>query len=201
MNKKLQTIDTYNKSARALAEKFDNLDFGTTPTDIKEAFDLLGKSNAKVLEIGCGSGRDAKEILKYTDDYLGIDISTELISIAQEKSPEANFIVADVTSFEFPEGIDIVFAFASLIHVNKEEFKIVLGKLYKALNPKGLVVMSMKYSDIYKEVTKDDEFGTRTYYHYSKEDIVELSSDFTILRNELMELRGQKWLEIILQKE
>lgn len=58
----------------------------------------------------------------------------------------------------------------------------------------------MKYSDEYKEVTKEDEFGIRTYYHYSLNDIKELSYQFHLLKNLENDLRGQKWIEIMLQK-
>ncbi len=199
MNKKSQTVDTYNKSAVALAKKFDDL--GIRTDDIEEVFNFLKKDNAKVLEIGCGNGRDAEEITKWTNDYLGIDISVELIKLAQKKVPQGKFLVADVSNFEFPENIDIVFAFASLIHIDKGELKIILKKLHEVLNSKGVIRMSMKYSDEYKEITKEDEFGIRTYYHYSKKDIEELVTDFSLLKNDLKELRDQKWLEIILQKK
>ena len=195
MDKKIQTIDTYNKSAQALEKKFDDL--GARIFDIEEVFKLLDKVNNKVVEIGCGNGRDAEEIIKRTNDYVGIDISTELIKLAQKKVPKGKFLVADVTSFEFPEKIDIVFAFASLIHVNKEDLINVLDKIHKSLNSKGILRMSMKYSDEYKEVTKEDEFGVRTYYHYSKNDIKELAYKFHLVKNDENDLRGQKWIEIL----
>ncbi len=198
MDKKVQTIDTYNKSAQALARKFNDL--GVRISDIEEVFNLLNKENSKVIEIGCGNGRDAEEIIKHTNDYLGLDISEELIKLAQEKVPQGNFLVADVTSFEFPKNMDIIFAFASLIHLNREDLKKVLDKIYRNLNSKGIVRISMKYSDEYKEVTKEDEFGIRTYYHYSLNDIKELSYQFHLLKNLENDLRGQKWIEIMLQK-
>lgn len=89
MDKKVQTIDTYNKSAQALARKFNDL--GVRISDIEEVFNLLNKENSKVIEIGCGNGRDAEEIIKHTNDYLGLDISEELIKLAQEKVPQGNF--------------------------------------------------------------------------------------------------------------
>ena len=199
MDKKSQTIETYNKSAFALANKFDSL--GARITDIEEVFNLLKKDSAKVLEIGCGNGRDAKEILKWTNDYLGIDVSTELIKLAQSKVPDAMFQVSDVTSFKFPSDLDVVFAFASLIHVNKEELKIILQNIYESLNSPGIVRISLKYSDEYTEVTQEDEFGIRTYYHYSKTDIEELAHNFSIVKNDILDFGKQKWLEVMLLKK
>lgn len=197
-DKKAQTISTYDHSAKQLADKFDSL--GARIADIEETFALVEKENPKVLEIGCGNGRDAAEILKRTNDYIGVDISEELIKLARQKVPQAKFEVADITDFSLPERVDIVFAFASLIHLNKEDFAMVLDKIFNSLNPGGAVRISLKHSDVYKEVTKEDEFGVRTYYHYSQGDMAKLAKNFAFIKNELNDLRGQKWLEILLQK-
>jgi SAM-dependent methyltransferase len=199
MDKKSQTVDTYNKSAIAMAAKFDNI--GIRISDINETFNFVHKKNPIVLEIGCGNGRDAQEIVKRTDRYLGIDISSELIRLAREKVPQGKFEVQDIENFEFPKELDVVFAFASLIHVDKMHLSGIMENISKSLASEGIVMLSLKYSDAYEEVTNRDEFGIRTYYHYSDKDIKTLVKDFNVLKSEVMELRGQKWLEIILQKK
>jgi trans-aconitate methyltransferase len=198
MDKKEQTIATYNASANALAGKFDNL--GARLSDINETFVLIKKENPTVIEIGCGNGRDAAEIVKRTTNYLGIDISEKLIELARQKVPAAKFEVADIENYELPNNLDIIFAFASLIHVPKPSLQKILGQIFNALNQGGAVRLSMKYADNYIETTKEDEFGVSTYYLYSQEDIKEMAVGFAMLKSELSDLRGQKWLEILLQK-
>ena len=196
--KKQQTVDTYNNSAAELANKFNSS--GTRTKDIEEAFFLAKKTNPKVLEIGCGNGRDAAEILKRTNQYLGIDISEKLIQLAREKNPQGKFEIADIENYSFPDDIDIIFAFASLIHVPKENLRKIFADGLRALNPAGIFKLSVKHADNYEEVTQEDEFGIRTYYHYSKNDIEQLADGYKIIKYELIELRGLIWLEIILQK-
>ncbi len=198
MNKKIQTINTYNNSAKLLAEKFDSL--GARTDNIEEVINLVKKINPSILEIGCGNGRDAEEIIKHTSDYLGIDISEKLVELARQKVPTGKFEVADIENYSFPKELDIIFAFASLIHVPKDSLHKIMTAALLALNNNGIMRLSMKYADSYSEITKEDEFGTRTYYLYSKKDIEDLAIDFTIIKNELNDLRGQSWLEIILQK-
>ena len=198
MDKKNQTVHTYNQSATSLAKKFDEL--GMRVGDIEETFALIQKDNPFVLEIGCGNGRDAAEITKRTNNYLGIDISEKLIELAKQKVPHANFQVADIETFILPSDLDMVFAFASLIHASKEALARILTEVRIALNENGVVRLSMKYGDTYSETTKEDEFGIRTYYLYSQEDIEEAASGFRIIKSELNDLRGQMWLEVILQK-
>jgi len=91
-----QTLHTYNKSAKQLADKFAGI--GSRKADVKRAFELRGKANPRVLELGCGDGRDAKEILKGTKNYAGIDYSSELIELARAKNPKTKFEVRDMLS-------------------------------------------------------------------------------------------------------
>lgn len=198
MEKKTQTIRTYNKSAKALAEKFDGI--GARIADIEETFAPLNKEQPAVLEIGCGNGRDAMEILRRTNQYLGIDISDELIKLAKEKNPNGTFIVADIEHYQLPENLDAIFAFASLIHVPKESLKKILADGLKALNAGGVFRISMKRANEYTETTTEDKFGTRTYYLHSEKDIEECAQGYNLLKSEHPTSKGQEWLEILLQK-
>jgi len=72
--------------------------------------------------------------------------------------------------------------------------------MYEALNPGGVVRISLKWGPKYKEVTKRDKYGVRTYYLYSKEDIEALPAQFLMLKCQTNEAEGQTWLEILLKK-
>lgn len=198
MNKKI-TIDTYDRNAKLFSDKFDKS--GKRVKDIEEVFNLINKDNPTVLEIGCGNGRDAEEIIKHTDNYLGIDISKQFIKLAKQKLPHTKFEVADIENFLFQRKIDVIFAFASLIHIPKKSMQKILRKSISALNKNGIFRISLKYGDSYVQKTKIDEFGERTYYLYSKKDIEEMSAGFEIIKNELEDVRSQMWIEIILRKK
>ncbi len=198
MSNKQKTIEAYNKNAKLIADKYDAQ--GARVSDIEEVFELAKKENPEVLEIGCGNGRDAKEIIKHTNNYLGIDISEELIKLAKGKVPGAKFEVADIEEFQFPNNLDVIIAFASLLHVNKESFKRILREAFESLNPDGLFRISLKHSETYKEIKTEDQFGVRTFYFYSEEDLKEILGDFKILKLETKNLQDQTWLEVILQK-
>ncbi len=198
MNKKEETIYTYNTAAERMVLKFART--GARVNDILETLAVVKKEQPFVVEIGCANGRDAKEIIRHTVHYLGFDVASQFIQLAKEYVPEAQFMVSDVETFIFPEHIDVVFAFASLIHVPKESLKEIVERVYAALNTGGVLRISMKYADTYSEVTKEDEYGTRTYYHYSEDDLLKIASRFTVLKNERVEMNGQSWVELLLQK-
>ena len=164
MDLKKQTVETYNRSVPGLAQKFAN--FGPRISDIEKGFSYISKGNPNVLEIGCGYGREAKEILKHTDRYLGMDISEEMIKMAKTELPNCNFEIADIDDYVFPKDLDIIFSFASLLHSDKEHLKLILERAYGSLNQNGIFYISLKH-DKYHSETKEDEFGIRTYFYYT----------------------------------
>ena len=198
MDLKKQTIETYNKSTSALAKKFAN--FGPRIEDINRGFSYISKNNPSVLEVGCGYGREAKEILKLTNRYLGIDISEEMVKMAKREVPNGNFVVADIDDYIFPKDIDIIFSFASLLHSDKEHLKLILERAYEALNEGGIFYISLKYDKYHSEI-QNDEFGARIYYYYAPEDIKELGPKYTtVWENKHEHGGGQNWFTIILKK-
>lgn len=181
-----------------MARKFDNI--GTRVSDVQKGFSFVTKQDPKVLEIGCGNGREAREILRHTCDYTGIDISEAMIALAKENAPTGRFEVADVENFEFPKNLDIIFSFASLLHSPQEQTRQILRACYKSLNESGISLISLKYGE-YREETREDEFGLRTYYFYTPQLIKKLAGNkYKVVWEDIQELRGQKWFTIILQK-
>jgi predicted TPR repeat methyltransferase len=199
-NLRQETIDTYNQSAVALAEYFRGI--GPRVKYIDTAFRLADNPTAaQVVEIGCGDGRDARDIVGKSDRYLGIDISRELVRLAEEHVPEGAFEVADAVKFEYPENLDVVFAFASLLHMDKTEVRTVLGKVHAALKPGGIFYISLKWMPEYSEQVKKDQFGTRLFYFYNAELIQELASDAYETAATWREVIGHTdWFEIALKK-
>lgn len=200
LKEKRQTIKTYDRSAKTHAEKFDQI--GARINDIKRAFSFISKNNPKVVELGCGNGRDAKEIINLTDDYLGIDLSREMIQLAKENVPGANFQLADIEEFQFPQGVDICFAFASLLHSDKESVKIIIERVHETLNKGGVFFISTKYAPYHKETSDKPGQGPKTYYFYTPEEIISLCpAGFQAEYQDTHNLRGQNWFTLILQKK
>lgn len=198
-DEKKQTIDSYNKTASAHAEKFNKS--GARVEDIEKAFSYINKSNPKTVEIGCGNGRDAKEIIKHTSDYLGIDLSEGMLEIARQSTPEAKFELADLETFQFPNNIDVVFAFASILHSDKDSIKDLLERVYTSLNPGGVFFISTKYGPYHKETIDKEGHGPKTYYFYTPEEIEKLSpKGLKIIFKTVQNFNNQKWFSVILQR-
>lgn len=200
MNWYKQNIATYDKSAKQLAEYFKGI--GPRVKDIKYALELAGNpKNARVIEIGCGDGRDAKEIVKLVDWYEGIDPSAGLLEIAKKDLPNANFVAADALTYIYPKDIDVVYAFASLLHVNKEDLLMVFDKVFKSLKKDGIFYISLKEREEYTEEIKKDKFGERMFYFYNADIIKKIALDKFSSIYENSQIHGDtKWFTIALKK-
>ncbi len=130
-----------------------------------------------------------------------MDISKELIKLAHKKLPEVRFEVADIETYDIPKDLDIIFAFASFVHVSIKNLKLIFDRFAESLNTGGVVCVSLKLTDSYREITIKDDFGIRTYYYYSIEDIEGLVKGFTFIKKKFYSFSGQSWIEFIIQKK
>ncbi len=70
----------------------------------------------KILEIGCGEGRDAFPLLQQGFDLLATDISPEAVTFCQKKQPQfaEHFQVLDCIAGELSSTFDFIYAVAVL---------------------------------------------------------------------------------------
>lgn len=200
MTKDLQTIAVYDKFSQHFSEYFKGI--GSRITDIETALKLIkNKTKIRAVEIGCGDGRDAAEIIKRVSWYEGFDPSKGLLNIAKKDFPKTSFILADALTYDYPQNIDIVFAFASLLHVNKTDLVKVFKKVYKSLKPKGILYISLKMRDTYTEEIKKDECGERMFYYYNPEIIEKIANGhFSVAYIDYHRVGKTDWFNIALRK-
>ena len=106
-------------------------------------------SGARVLDIGCGLGREAFRLAGLGFDVAGIDISEEVITqvrqLAAEKGYDIPFIACDGRKLPFPDdSFDAVLIWAQTFGLlYGEEYKRdVLAECRRALKPGGLLSFS-----------------------------------------------------------
>jgi SAM-dependent methyltransferase len=199
MNWQEKTIQSYDESAEALSEYFQGI--GSRITDIEFGLELANANDgrAKVIEIGCGDGRDATEIVKRVSQYEGFDPSAGMLKIAKAKLPNASFVQADALTYEYPKDVDVIFAFASILHVSKFAIGEVFEKAAESLSPQGIFYISLKERDNYEEEIKEDEYGRRMFYYYNPELISSIAEPlFETIHTDHQEIGRTKWFTIAL---
>ncbi|HKK54276.1 MAG TPA: class I SAM-dependent methyltransferase [Patescibacteria group bacterium] len=104
-------------------------------------------ANSKILDGGCGNGRLANE-LKEGVDYLGVDNSNNLISIAKNKNKDNEnnkFQVLDIFELDkLADKYDYIFLVAVLQHIPSKELRNkALNKIKDTLKEDGEIIISV----------------------------------------------------------
>jgi ubiquinone/menaquinone biosynthesis C-methylase UbiE len=140
---------------RESPEKFWNLVASkyasSTITDIAayqkkiEKLKMYLSAENHVLDIGCGTGTQCADISNNVKQVTGIDISSKLLAIADQRKAESNnenvkFIQATVFDGRFePAEFDVVMAFYVLHFF--EDIVEVIRRIHELLKPGGLFIL------------------------------------------------------------
>jgi ubiquinone/menaquinone biosynthesis C-methylase UbiE len=177
--------------------------------DLDIFLQYLSKS-AKVLDFGCGPGRDGEYFALQDIEVTFLDISPQMLAIARKKVPSATFIEADMTEVELPgEEYDGIWANASLLHLTKVEIPSVLEKIFSSLKPGGVFFVSLKEGEGEKEETttrfqNTDRPVARFFAFYSYQEIRTLLENvgFTVIETIMRPSRSSSfnWLRVFAKK-
>lgn len=106
----------------------------------------LVPDGGRILDWGCGSGRDSLAMLRQGYGVVPVDLSRAMV----EASEALTGLVVRHESFldlDDEEAFDGIWASASLLHVEREKLPIVLSKAEKALKAGGVLYVSFKLGD------------------------------------------------------
>src|SRR5207302_2960104 len=125
-----------------------------SPTDVptRETLEFLISRlpvGAKVLEVGCGEGRLASELLKRGYGVTGLDSDSEAIARAQARGVRA--VVASWPKFESTVSFDAIAFTRSLHHINP--LRQAIAGARELLNPNGFLLIEDFALDEVNEAT------------------------------------------------
>lgn len=135
-----KTLEHYNERATEFRE-------GTRDHDVTQNIDALLRHIRsarpwRILDFGCGPGRDLATFRALGHSAIGVDGSPPLAAMAREHSGcevwEQDFLALQLPAAHF----DGIFANASLFHVPAQELPRVLRELHAALKPEGVLFSS-----------------------------------------------------------
>jgi len=122
------TIDWYNQNA----EKYAQATSGGASIEEIDDFVKNLPQDAKVLDVGCGSGRDTNLLKQKGANPVGLDISSGLLKVARKQFPHLEFVEGNMLKLPFSDNIfDGVWVHASLLHFETaDEVNIALSIFY-----------------------------------------------------------------------
>ena len=142
------TLDYYEINALGFFESTFKVDMES----LYQPFLRYLPDHAFILDLGCGSGRDALAFKNQGYQVAATDTSKELVDKANQLTGidvrfESFYELAELNQY------DGVWACASLLHCERKRLPEVLEKILKALKLNGICYMSFKYGeeDRYKD--------------------------------------------------
>ncbi len=88
----MQTQDAYNN----WAETYDSVENKTRDLEANAIRSVLKDTQAnRILEIGCGTGKNTAWLVKKCDQLIAVDFSKEMLQVAQQKIKNNKIIFAE----------------------------------------------------------------------------------------------------------
>lgn len=193
-----ETLNYYNQNAAKFTQNTISVDFTATQNRFLSRLPVT----ARILDFGCGSGRDTKAFLEQGYQVDAIDGSKELCKLA------SRYTGIEVRRMFFQElsavsEYDGIWACSSILHLTREELAEVMRKMSIALKPNGIIYTSFKYG------TFEGERNGRYFTDMTEEifadfikDIKELQTEEAWISSDARPGRSEeKWLNLILRKK
>jgi len=139
----LTTLDFYDRNAASFDERTRHMDMRPW---MQPFIDRL-RAGAKILDVGCGPGRDVQTFRDLGFDAAGIDGSHAMVELARTIAPTAIIEHISFDKIEFVDAFDGIWANASLLHVPADQIDDVMHRLARALRIGGVMYMSVKAGD------------------------------------------------------
>jgi len=135
-----RTLDHYERNAQAFLEGTRDHDVSQNIAALLDAIE--GTAPFRILDLGCGPGRDLRTFKSLGHEPVGLDGSSHFVEMAQSWSGcpvwQQDFVALDLPA----ETFDGIFANASLFHVPSAVLPDVLLRLHAALKPRGVLFSS-----------------------------------------------------------
>lgn len=192
-----KTIDYYNTKAAAFIQDTE----GAEMNSIQEEFLAYVKDGGRILDLGCGSGRDSKAFLDAGFSVTAVDGSEEMCKNAARLTglPVQCVLFQEFVTDELYDGI---WACSSLLHLNKPDIHDCVARLSGNLKTGGCFYLSFKYGEF------EGERNGRYFTDMTAGSMEELLGDIGSLRLLKYQITGdvrpgredEKWLNVFYER-
>ncbi len=136
------TLDYYSSNANDVAQRYE-----AAQSSLGSRFSTAFSPRGRVLDVGCGSGRDLAELARQGFQPYGLDGTPEFVQLAQELHPELKGRVINglLPDFPVPFGgeFDGVLCCAVLMHIDSTELFNAALSIKRCLKVNGRLLISV----------------------------------------------------------
>ena len=154
------TLDYYQRNAKNFFSQTINVDMQNVYQPFLEYLPKTQLSNQqKILDVGCGSGRDSVFFANQGFEVVAIDGSKSLIELAQQTDTRIDWQCLrfdEIAKQSWQNQFTGIWACASLLHVAFDDLPKILNDLLSCLRPTGILYASFKYGN--REREKEGRF-------------------------------------------
>ncbi|NOU46929.1 MAG: class I SAM-dependent methyltransferase [Bacteroidales bacterium] len=122
----------------------------------------------KVMDAGCGTGRDTQYLFNNSCNVIGVDISEKMLAIARNNRKNCIFVQSDLRKLDFEQNsFDGIWCSAVMPHYEDFEINQILKSLKKNLKSNGVLFISFKIGNgLHIDTTYSSP--RKMYYHTIK---------------------------------
>ena len=176
MDKYQETFQTWNKVAKAYQDKFMDLDLYQDTYD--NFLEYIDKDYPSVLEIGCGPGNITKYLLSKRADLnlTGIDISENMIQLAKQNNPSAEFAMMDCRNIRsLEQQYDAIICGFCIPYISEKDLQNLISDCKDLLNESGVLYLSFVEGAYNNSGFITGSGGDRVYfYFYELKNLIEV---------------------------
>jgi SAM-dependent methyltransferase len=168
-----ETVASYDRAAEGFAARWNELRLDRA----LNAFAGRVTGQRRVLDLGCGPGRDVHFLTQLGCQAVGLDLSAGMLAQARSRLPAVPLVRADLRRIPFsPGAFDGIWACASLLHLRRAELPAILTELSRLLRcPGGVLYVALKGGQGERWITAPS--GERYFFAYYQSAEVETQLD------------------------
>ncbi|VVB79623.1 Ubiquinone biosynthesis O-methyltransferase [uncultured archaeon] len=158
----IRTIYEYSNTAKQYEARVAGLHHVTEGLEFMRRIPAGGR----ILDAGCGDGRDCRIFSGRGFRVTGIDLTPEFLEMAQAKVPTGDFYFMDMRDLFFEQNyFDGVWSCASIVHMDALGVQKFLEETRRVLKPNGVLYLAAKESN------QQTSQGPKTFFFYDEKSI------------------------------
>lgn len=159
----MNSVDYYNAHAKAYFAGTVNADVSL----LRHRFLTHVPARGRILDAGCGSGRDAKAFAEAGYAVCAFDASEGMVELAREHTG-LDIQLLQFADMAWQADFDGIWASASLLHVARADLPGVFARFAAALRSGGAWYLSLKHGETTREL------DGRSFTDVTEEEVVTL---------------------------